>query len=93
MKFTSFEEYKEIYLSGNYEDPHAELAKRKGFSRNEAKESVFHFLYGNPSGKLCPDVLDENTVKLYCDKYREGGLGLNLLEVNLGDLEEKAKRL
>ena len=93
MKFTSFEEYKEIYLSGNYEDPHTELAKRKGFSRNEAKESVFHFLYGNPSGKLCPNVLDKTTAKLYYDKYREGGLGLNLSEVDLNDLEEKVKRL
>ena len=82
---------KKSTFPGNYEDPHAELAKRKGFSRNEAKESVFHFLYGNTSSKLCPDVLDETAAKLYYDKYREGGLGLNLLEVNLGDLEEKVE--
>lgn len=42
-------EFKEIYQSGNYEDPHGEYAKRHGISRNEAKNRAFMQLYSEPS--------------------------------------------
>ena len=44
----SDELFKEIYESGKYEDPHAELARRLGCERTEAKALVFHRLYSTP---------------------------------------------
>lgn len=47
-------EFKEIYQSGDYEDPHGEYAKRKGISRNEAKNRAFVQSYSVPAGEMKP---------------------------------------
>jgi len=43
----SEELFQEIYKSGDYDDPHEELAKRLNVSRQKAKEIAFVKLYRN----------------------------------------------
>jgi len=46
------EEFREIYQSGKFRDPHAELANRRGIDRLTAKSLVLHKTYNfNPSGE------------------------------------------
>ncbi|AUR89101.1 hypothetical protein NVP1121O_073 [Vibrio phage 1.121.O._10N.286.46.C4] len=44
----SDQDFKDIYLSGEYKDPHSEFARREGISRNEAKSRAHFRLYSNP---------------------------------------------
>ncbi len=37
----SQELFEEVYLSGDYEDAHSELAKRMGITRSEAKQKAY----------------------------------------------------
>ncbi len=51
----SQELFEEVYLSGDFEDAHSELAQRMGITRNEAKQKaymqLYSFAYGRCGGK------------------------------------------
>lgn len=71
-------EFKEIYQSGNYEDPHGEYAKRKGISRYEAKSRAFVQLYSVPAGEMKPfsseqaKILREEWLSNIHEKRKQG---------------------
>ena len=52
-----YETYLEVYLSRDYEDPHTEIQKRTGLSRDEVKTELYKLLY---SCTYKPEFMKEN---------------------------------
>lgn len=89
-------EFKEIYQSGNYDDPHGEYARRKGISRNEAKSRAYVQLYSKPFGEVTPTLTTEQAVRLrgmyvgqWLQESSDNIAGIQTLEVDFSELESK----